>query len=71
VNQVDTTQKVVLITGCATGLGKALVETLARNPTYKIIATARSHRLEHLRELFQESDKFFIGERDCKPMGPD
>lgn len=63
-SQVDTSQKVVLITGCATGLGKALVETLARNPIYKIIVTARAHRIEHLREQFHESDNLLIRELD-------
>lgn len=62
--QVDSSQKIVLITGCATGLGKALVETLSRNPRYKIIVTARAHRLEHLREMFHESDKLLIRELD-------
>lgn len=63
-NQVDTSQKVVLITGCATGLGKALVETLARNPIYKIIVTARAHRIEQLREQFHESENLLIRELD-------
>lgn len=61
---IDSSQKIVLITGCATGLGKALVETLSRNPRYKIIATARAHRLELLREMFNESDNLLIRELD-------
>lgn len=61
---VDTSQKIVLITGCATGLGKALVETLGRNPQYKIIATARAHRLDDMRAMFVESENLIVRELD-------
>lgn len=57
-------EKVVLITGCATGLGKALVQALIKDSHYKIIATARAHRLSLLHELFQESDRLIIRELD-------
>ncbi|MES2803186.1 MAG: SDR family oxidoreductase [Bdellovibrionota bacterium] len=61
---VDSSQKIVLITGCATGLGKALVEILSRNPQYKIIATARSHRLDLLKTQFEQSDNLVVRELD-------
>lgn len=61
---VDASQKIVLITGCATGLGKALVDTLSRNPHYKIIATARAHRLDVMHTMFEESDNLIIRELD-------
>lgn len=60
----DSSHKIVLITGCATGLGKALVDTLAKNPKYKIVVTARAHRLEVLHSLFAESDNLMIRELD-------
>ncbi|AZZ36654.1 oxidoreductase [Bdellovibrio sp. qaytius] len=62
--QVDTSKKIILITGCATGLGKALVEILSQNPNYKLIVTARAHRLELLRTMFQESQDLIIRELD-------
>jgi len=64
VTTVDASQKVVLITGCATGLGKALVEILSRNPHYKIVVTARSHRIELLRTMFEESENLIVRELD-------
>lgn len=62
--QVDTSIKIILITGCATGLGKALVDVLSQNPRYKLIVTARAHRLEALKEMFQESQALIIRELD-------
>lgn len=61
---VKVSQKIILITGCATGLGKALVKTLSRNPKYKLVVTARLHRLDTLHELFQESEQLLIRELD-------
>lgn len=63
-DKTSTLQKIVLITGCATGLGRALALRLAKNPRYKIVVTARVHRLEHLREDFQESENMLVRELD-------
>lgn len=57
-------KKIILITGCATGLGKALVQSLMKNPQYKLIVTARSHRLELLKNMFQQSEDLMIRELD-------
>lgn len=56
--------KIILITGCSTGLGKALVDVLSRNPHNKLIVTARAHRLEQLRQSFKESTNLIIRELD-------
>lgn len=68
-SQNNVSQKIVLITGCATGLGKALVERLSQNPSYKIIATARAHRLELLRSMFRESENLIVRELDVTNEG--
>jgi short-subunit dehydrogenase len=62
-------QKIVLITGCATGLGKALVELLSQNLNYKIVVTARAHRLESLRAEFPENENLIVRELDVTNEG--
>ena len=55
---------VVLITGCATGLGFALSQILKNSNNYNVVATCRSHRLEHLKGLLTETEHFKIKELD-------
>ncbi len=55
---------VILITGCASGLGFELSKILKKNNDYNVIATCRSHRLEHLKGQFAENDHFKIKELD-------
>lgn len=45
-------QRVVLITGCSTGLGRALVVELGRRPDVKVVATAR--RLAAIQDLLEQ-----------------
>ncbi len=53
-------QPVILVTGCASGIGLALTEMLYKLPLYRVVATARPHSLARLREKFPESDRFWI-----------
>ncbi len=55
---------VVLITGCATGLGFALSTILKNSKNYNVVATCRSHKLEHLKSLLNETEDFKIKELD-------
>ncbi len=55
---------VVLITGCASGLGFALSKILKHSYQYNVVATCRSHRLKHLRSLIAETEHFKIKELD-------
>ncbi len=55
---------VVLITGCATGLGFALSTILKISKNYNVVATCRSHKLEHLKSLLNETEDFKIKELD-------
>lgn len=51
---------VVLVTGCASGIGLALAELLHNELHYRVVVTARKSSLEVLRKQFQESDRFLI-----------
>lgn len=53
-------QPVILITGCASGIGWALSELLEKQTEYRVVVTARSKSLAKLREKFKESDRFWI-----------
>lgn len=53
-------KKVVLITGCSSGLGLALAQKLYDNENYRVVATARSTSLPILELFFDESSRFLI-----------
>jgi hypothetical protein len=53
-------QPVVLITGCGSGIGLAMIELLYGEPHYRVVATARESSLAGLRERFPETDRFWI-----------
>ncbi|MBL7687240.1 MAG: SDR family oxidoreductase [Bdellovibrionaceae bacterium] len=57
-------RKVVLITGCSSGLGLSLAETLVQADRYKLIITTRGRSIEKLREYFQESPNVMVRELD-------
>lgn len=51
---------VVLVTGCASGIGLALARFLARHYDYRVVLTAREKSLDKLREEFQESERLWL-----------
>ncbi len=51
---------VVLVTGCASGLGHAIAELLYSQIQYRVVITARTHSIEELKNRFPESDRFLI-----------
>ncbi|MBX9769000.1 MAG: SDR family oxidoreductase, partial [Bdellovibrionales bacterium] len=55
---------VVLITGCSSGLGKALAERLILSRKYRVVVTAREKSFEVLQSLFQESDEVMVRKLD-------
>jgi len=55
---------VILVTGCASGIGLAIAELLYSDPRYRVVATARAGSLAKLRERFKENDRFWIRELD-------
>lgn len=56
--------RVVIVTGCASGLGQALVAELLKSNEFRIVATARRRSLEKLRAEFEESDRCIVRELD-------
>jgi len=55
---------VVLITGCSSGIGAALVKILLEHPEYRIVATARGIHFKRLKDQFPDSDRILIRELD-------
>ncbi len=51
---------VVLITGCASGIGLALAEMMERQEGYRVVLTARAGSLTMLQEKFKESDRLIV-----------
>ncbi len=51
---------VILVTGCASGIGLALAQALYKLDEYRVVATARQASLHKVHEQFQESDRFII-----------
>lgn len=57
-------QKVILVTGCSSGLGLAIAKYLYQNLKYRVIVTAREASLNQLKEFFKESDRFMMRKFD-------
>lgn len=55
---------VILLTGCGSGLGYAIAETLARDTDYRLVITARARSLEFLHAKFPDSDRVIVRELD-------
>lgn len=51
---------VILITGCASGIGFALAELFYQQTHFRVVITARASSLPMLQEKFSESDRFLI-----------
>src|ERR1700722_6263856 len=56
----QTFKPVILVTGCSTGIGRALAELLYVSENYRVVATARPNSFQRLQERFTESDRFII-----------
>jgi len=55
---------VIVITGCGSGLGYELAKALSNREDYRVLITARAHKVEKLRQNFTENDRFKIRELD-------
>ena len=62
--KMKTNKPVVLITGCAGGLGFALVDLLNSTELYRVIATARKGSVDLLKSKIQESEDLRIRKLD-------
>lgn len=51
---------IVLVTGCASGIGLAIAHLLYHQKSYRVVITAREKSLEHLRTIFAQNDLFQI-----------
>ncbi|MBX2994980.1 MAG: SDR family oxidoreductase [Bdellovibrionaceae bacterium] len=58
--QTQKFKPVILVTGCASGIGLALAHALHKLTQYRVIATAREGSLHLLREHFTEDARFWI-----------
>jgi short-subunit dehydrogenase len=63
-SKIGKNMKVVLVTGCGSGLGLNLAEQLFQSQKYRVVVTARTKSLPELRLRFEESERFIIRELD-------
>lgn len=57
-------KRVVIITGCGSGIGLELAKKLYVRMDLKIVATARKKSLEQIKKIFTESERFLLRELD-------
>ena len=57
-------KKVVIVTGCGSGIGLELAKKLYQRTDFRVVATARIKTLEQVRKLFIESENFILRELD-------
>ncbi|MEK6556014.1 MAG: SDR family NAD(P)-dependent oxidoreductase [Bdellovibrionota bacterium] len=57
-------RKVIIVTGCATGLGLELAHELYEKAQYHVVITARQHSISELKAIFNETDRFIIRSLD-------
>lgn len=57
-------KKVVIVTGCGSGIGLELAKKLYQRNDFRVVATARAKTLEQLRKLFVETENFILRELD-------
>lgn len=53
-------EKVILVTGCSSGLGFALAQKLHQSKHYRVVATARPQSLNKLKAQLPETDRFLL-----------
>ena len=56
--------KVVIVTGCGSGIGLSLAKSLYKRDDLNVVVTARVKSLEGIKPLFIESDRFILRELD-------
>lgn len=56
----DSFNPVILVTGCGSGIGLALAELLYKKNHCRVVITARTNSLDMLKEKFVENDRFII-----------
>lgn len=61
-NKKSPYRPVIMVTGCGSGLGLALIELLYPINQYRLVVTARSRSIAKLKEKFPESDRIIIRE---------
>lgn len=60
---------VILITGCASGIGQAIADLLVRQKSYRVVVTARERSLKRMAEFFHEGDDLWIRALDVTSEG--
>ncbi len=57
-------KKVVIVTGCGSGIGLELAKKLYDRLDLRVVATARKKTLEQVRKIFNETERFIMRELD-------
>lgn len=63
-DQIQPFRPVILVTGCASGIGLAIAYRLRRLHRYRVVVTARNKSIEDLRQIFEETERFWIRSLD-------
>lgn len=62
-------QKVVIITGCSSGLGLAIAKCLYHTTSYRLVITTRGPSLKVIQDLFPNGDRSMVRELDVTISG--
>lgn len=57
-------KKVIIVTGCGSGIGLEIAKKLYQRKDFRVVATARIKTLEQVRKLFSETENFIMRELD-------
>lgn len=60
----EVAKPVVLVTGCGSGIGKALADLLYKEVQYRVVVTARESSILELKNRFPEDDRFWVRQLD-------
>lgn len=61
---IKNNKRVIIVTGCGSGIGLELAKNLYERYDLRVVATARKKSLEQIKKIFDESDRFLLRELD-------
>ena len=63
-SQLKINKRVIIVTGCGSGIGFELAKILYTRKDLNVVATARAKSLEQIKKIFTQSERFILRELD-------